>query len=150
MARWWSVVALVAVVAASAGVAQTGFGHSLLQKAGLTAAPAPYTALAFAQPQSLPTQLPSRHTTTNVSFSIRNSSGRARSYQWSILLVRNGHGHRTAAGQAQVSPGSGTIVTEAVPISCVGGQVQVVVSLASPAESIDYRASCWTRGGGSG
>jgi hypothetical protein len=147
MARWRTLVVLIAVAALCVGVAQTGFGQSLLRKAGLSEASASYTALAFTQPQSLPSQLPSKRMTMNVSFAIRNASGRDRSYQWSVLLSRDGRSHRIATGSAWISSGAGATVTRAVAVSCAGGQVRVVVSLASPAESIDYLAACWTRGG---
>ncbi len=44
---WRSVGALVVVAAVATGIGQTGAGHSLLEKVGLTQRPTGYTALYF-------------------------------------------------------------------------------------------------------
>ncbi|HEX9354948.1 MAG TPA: hypothetical protein VF933_14165, partial [Streptosporangiaceae bacterium] len=142
MWKGWSSIALVALVAAAAGLAQTGAGHAFLQRAGLFQPPVSYTTLAFAHPESLPIQLKSRHASLNVSFVIHNVSRSSHAYHWSILVVRAGRSHREAAGALQV-PGEGrATVSRTVNRKCVGGGLRLVVRLATPPESVDFLATC--------
>ena len=126
----------------AAGVAQTSAGHSALASAGLFTEPASYTALAFTAPQSLPEQLRSPHPDLDVSFVIRNSSGRPRSYQWSITVLRDGRSRRAAAGGIRIPAGSAATVARRVATECAGGRLRVAVNLSRPAESIDYWTAC--------
>jgi hypothetical protein len=142
MARWWGIAGLTAAAVTAAGVAQTPAGHAALASAGLFSKPASYTALSFAAPQSLPEQLRSAHEGVDASFVIRNSSGASRSYQWSITVRRDGHTRRVASGEVRVRAGSAATVASRVATSCTGGRLRVAVSLASPAESIDFWTAC--------
>jgi hypothetical protein len=142
MARWWGLAGLIAAAVTAAGVAQTPAGHSALARAGLFEEPASYTALAFSAPQSLPEQLQSPRQDMDVSFVIRNSSGRYRGYQWSITVLRDGRSRRVAAGGIRVSSGSAATVARRVATSCAGGRIRVAVNLSRPAESIDYWTAC--------
>lgn len=142
MRRWWGALVLAALIVLSAGLAQTGQGHALLQDAGLYEAPASYTELAFTAPRNLPSQLRSDRAPIGVSFRIHNVSMTSRTYSWSIALARSGRSHVGVSGVVTV-PGQGwATVARTVTITCVGGRVQVVVRLAGPAESIDFWATC--------
>jgi hypothetical protein len=138
--RWRGVVTLIAAILLAAGVGQTSLGHEILGKAGLFEEPASYTSLAFLQPGSLPEQLTSKP--VMVSFIIRNASDTAHDYQWSMSLVQGQQTRQIAAGTARVASGNGTAITRAAAISCTQGQVQIVVSLAHPAEHIDAWLAC--------
>jgi hypothetical protein len=143
MPKWWSSVALVAVVAVAAGSAQTNAGHVLLQKAGLSEVPASYTALAFAHPQSLPAQLGSKKSSTYLLFVIRNVSGPPHFYHWQVLLRHGEHTQDMAAGQVRLPSHGETTIGRTVTTSCVGGRIDLIVHLTAPAESINFWAACW-------
>lgn len=136
-------VLILAVIVLSAalavGLAQTGTGTYLLRKAGLSAAPAGYTSLAFADPQSLPTRLPHARSQVKTSFAVSNTSAGPRSYHWSIVLD---HGRALASGDVSVPAGGSATVTRTVTVACASGQARITVRLAAPAESIDFRAAC--------
>jgi len=133
---------LLALVVVSAGVAQTSAGHGLLKDVGLFQAPPSYTELAFTNPQSLPTQLSSEQASIPVSFGIHNVSGSSHTYRWSIELVRSGRSQLKAAGVVSAPAQGRATVDRTVAMPCVGGQLQVVARLASPAESIDLWVAC--------
>ena len=142
MAKWWSALFLVAALSASAGVAQTSVGSSLLREAGLSQSSASYTSLAFTDPQELPEQLMARHATIHVSFVIKNMSGTSRTYGWSVLLIRTGHNKRLV-GYAKIRAGEESTVRTMLRFSCVDGRFHVVVKLAMPTESIGFWTDCW-------
>jgi hypothetical protein len=144
MWKRWSAVGLVALVLAVVGVAQTGAGQSLLRAAGLAGPPPGYTALSFTNPAQLPTQLYSREALLDASFMIRNSSTAARRYDWQIFAAWNGRTRRLAGGQATVAAGRTGQVSRDVLASCASGQLQIVIKLAEPRESISYWATCWS------
>ena len=131
-----------ALVVACAGLAQTGTGHAVLREAGLLQAQPDYTALAFTYPQSLPRQLRSEHASIDVSFGIHNITGSPRTYRWSIMLVRSGRTQLNFAGVLRIPDKGSSTVDRNIETSCVGGRLQVVVRLASPAESIDFWTAC--------
>jgi hypothetical protein len=139
--RWY--LALVAViVVVCAGLAQAQQGHSLLRAAGLYEEPASYTELAFNTPGALPSTLTKSGASVKVSFGIHNVSENPRSYTWSIVLVYSGVSRVKASGAAPTPPQGRTAITKSVVAACVGGRVQVVVRLASPAESISSWMTC--------
>jgi len=144
MVRRPGLVALIALVVLAAGLGQTSLGHAMLQKTGLYKEPASYTSLAFLHPQSLTEQLPSKRSNVGVSFVIRNVSGTARDYQWSVLLNQGRRTSRVAAGSVRVGSGRDVIVSRATEIFCKQGRVQFIVTLARPAESIDAWTACWS------
>ncbi len=136
------------MLVAAALLAQTSAGHSVLRRAGLDMAPPSYSALSFAQPQSLPARLPARHTTMHVPFTIRNNSSDTKSYQWSLRASRIGRvGGLTArpvSGRRTLAPGATVTMDPALALSCEGGQIRITIRLASPAESIDFLSRCPT------
>lgn len=138
-----NLVILLALVVLCAGLAQTSPGHTLLADAGLYQPPASYTELTFAAPGDLPSTLPSPSSRVNVSFDIRNVSGAARLYQWSVMLAKNGQNGRQKSSGAVTVPAQGRVtVTRTVTATCTGGRLQVLVRLASPAESVDFWVTC--------
>ena len=137
-----NLIALIVLVLLCVGLAQTSPGHVLLGDVGLYEQPASYTELAFTAPADLPTSLPTPNSPINVSFDIRNVSGTARAYQWSVVLTRNGQSHVKATG-AVTAPAQGRVtVTKSVAMTCVAGRLQVQVRLASPAQSTDFWVTC--------
>lgn len=145
MAIWRGAIALVAAVALAAGIAQTGFGHNVLRKAGLLEEPTSYTSLAFVDPRlNVIENLSARQVPVSVSFEIHNATSTPRYYQWSVFLVQRGHTHGTAAGSVHLASGRGAAITRSVNISCRRGRVRVIVKLASPAEFIDAWMTCYT------
>jgi hypothetical protein len=138
----WQLLTLVAVVLVCAGLAQTQQGHVLLRNVGLYETPATYTELTFSEPGDLPTTVARPSSNVKVSFGIHNVSDTARSYAWSIALVHAGKSQVKASGSAQTPAQGRTAVARPVVVACVGGRVQVVVRLASPAESISYWMTC--------
>jgi hypothetical protein len=139
---------IVAAAALAAGLAQTSTGHFLLKQAGLYAAPASYTSLAFIDPQSLPTHLSPAPTRVSVPFAVTNTSADSRSYQWSIVLERGGRSYRLAVGEVRVPAGDRGTVAGTVTASCATGQARMTVQVAAPAESIDFWLACASQGGG--
>jgi len=144
MWKRWSAVGLVGLVLAVVGIAQTGVGQAVLRDAGLIGSAPSYTALSFADPGQLPTQLYSREALLDASFVIRNSSAAARQYDWQIIEARAGRRRRLAGGQATVAAGRTGRVNQTVLSSCTGGRLQIVVKLAEPRESISFWATCGT------
>lgn len=142
MKSHWQSLSLVAVVLACVGLAQTQQGHALLRNVGLYETPAAYTELTFSEPGDLPTTVARPSSSVNVSFGIHNVTDNARAYVWSIVLVHSDKSQVKASGSAQAPAQGRTAVTRPVVVACVGGRVQVVVRLASPAESISFWMTC--------
>ena len=138
----WPLLSVVAAALICVGLAQTQPGHVLLRDTGLYATPTVYTALAFNDPGALPSALEKPNGTVEVSFGIHNVSYAARSYQWSIQLVHAGKNRVEASGTAHTPAQGSTGVARLVAAACVGGRLQVVVRLASPAESISFWVTC--------
>lgn len=133
---------LVLSAALAAGLAQTSAGTLLLRKAGLSAAPASYTSLAFTDPRSLPARLARARSQVPISFAVGNNSAGPRSYHWTIAADRAGHLTSLAAGDVRVPAGGSATVTRTVTARCAGGQARITVALAAPAESVDFQAAC--------
>ena len=142
----WNLLLLVALVVLCAGLAQTGRGHALLRDAGLYEEPSSYTELAFTTPGALASALPSSNSPIAVSFGIHNVAGPARAYHWSIVLAKAGQSHVKASGVVTVPAQGRATVARSVAMTCVGGRLQVMVRLASPAESVDFWVTCPARG----
>jgi hypothetical protein len=137
-----SLVLVVASVLLCVSLAQTSQGHVLLSDVGLYEQPASYTELTFTTPGDLPSTLPSANSPIDVSFGIHNVSGTARAYQWSIALTKASQSHVKASGTVTAPPQGRVTVTKSVAMACVGGRLQVLVRLASPAQSIDFWVTC--------
>jgi hypothetical protein len=140
-ARWQLALLVAAVLACVAG-AQTRPGHAVLRDVGLYETPATYTELAFSEPGKLPAALTKPNNNIKVSFTVHNASSASRTYQWSIALVQAGKSQVKATG-AVLSPAQGRAeVSKSVGVACAGARLQVVVRLASPAESISFWMTC--------
>lgn len=124
------------------GLAQTGPGHSVLRDVGLYEVPASYTELTFSSSGELPSALTKSGTSVKVSFGIHNVSDTPHSYDWTITLVHSGVSEVKASGTAPTPAQGRAAVTRSVAASCDSGQLEVVVRLASPAESISFWMTC--------
>jgi hypothetical protein len=138
--KWRGTLAVLAIVILAAGIAQTGAGHSLLRKAGLFEQPVSYTSLAFQHPQS-PPLLTSRRAAVPVSFVIANAGDTPRTYQWTLSVVQGTLTRRLATGSIRLVSGHRAALTKIAHVVCTQ-QVNLVVSLAHPAESIHAWAAC--------
>jgi hypothetical protein len=133
---------LVILVLLCAGVAQTSPGHSVLVGLGLTKTPPSYTELAFTNAGSLQEYVASLQAPVTVSFGIHNVSGSARDYQWSIVAVHDGTNAGSLSGDVTVAAQGHAAFTENVQVTCPSGRDQMVLRLASPAESINFWVAC--------
>jgi hypothetical protein len=124
------------------GLAQTSRGHAVLGDMGLYETPPSYTELAFTNAGSLRNSLGSENGLIGVEFGIHNVSGRSRAYHWSIVAVQRGVSAVKAAGAVTVHSQGRATVSRNVALRCAAGREQVVVRLASPAESIDLWLTC--------
>jgi hypothetical protein len=144
MKNRWQLLLLVAAVLVCAGMAQTRPGHALLRDTGLYETPAAYTELTFSAPGNLPSTAEKPNADITVAFGIHNVSSDSRDYHWSIVLVHSGKSQVWASGTVLTPAQGRTAVTKAVQAACSSGRVQVVVRLASPAESISFWVTCPT------
>jgi hypothetical protein len=142
---WWRVPAGLAVGAGIVLVlAQTGAGRFVMRETGLETPLTSYTALSFTDPNALPLEghLPLGHVSVDVGFALRNASQATGRYQWTIRLVDGNRVTPVATGRATVQAG-GTVDESRIGTGmCLSGRLKVVVSLASPVESIDLMESC--------
>lgn len=148
---WRSVGALVAVAALLTGIGQTGAGHSLLEKAGLTQRPVGYTALSFwSAGRPVTTGRADRKVRYTVKFSIQNAEPRPHEYRWSVLLAQPGRRARVIKPLTQtqpVVPGTKATITFSATIACRPGSVEFIVQLADPSEAIHAWDTCRGRPG---
>lgn len=138
----WRPVLLAVIILACVGFAQTSQGHAVLATAGLYEEPATYTELAFTTPGALPSTLPTSNASVKVSFGIHNVSSGQRSYNWSIETVHLGVSQVKASGAVLTAAQAQAVVTRSVVPACTSGRVEIVVRLASPAESIIFWMTC--------
>jgi hypothetical protein len=137
-----SLVLLVVLIVLCVGVAQTSQGHVLLSDVGLYEQPSSSTELTFQTPGDLPSTMASPNSPIDVSFSIHNASEAPRAYQWSVVLAKAGKSEVKASGAVTASAQGRVTITRSVSMACVGGRLQVLVRLASPAESVDFWVTC--------
>lgn len=133
---------LLGVLALLAGLAQTPPGYAVLRDTGLVGSPPSYTALSFTDPGALPSTVPSGHVALTVPFSVHNASSSSNSYQWTVQVVQGSQRAQAASGTLTVPPGGTRPQSPQIEALCPSGDLQVVVRLAAPAESIDFRAAC--------
>ena len=138
----WQLLLLVATPLLCTGMAQTQLGHNLLRDTGLYETPATYTELTFNAPGDLPSAVARPNASITVAFGIHNVSGESRDYHWSIILVHSGKSQVKASGTVLTSAQGRTAVTKSVAAACTTDRVEVVVRLASPAESISFWVTC--------
>lgn len=141
-ARWRGLVIVLGSIVVLASVFQTSVGHAILRAAGLSQEPTGYTSLSFLHPQSLPEQLKPAHGNTVTSFAIHNATSTTHDYRWSVFLVRRGRIRQVHAGSVRLGPKRGAEITRSIAITCTRGQVRIMVSLESPAESIGTWMAC--------
>jgi hypothetical protein len=147
MARIRSWVAVGAFVLAAAGFTQTSAGSAVLRDTGVSGQPSAYTALSFANPNDLPTQLYSLEALLPADFVIRNESSDARQYDWQVVEVKEGRDRLVASGRAAVAPGAATTITRSFVASCAGRKIGISVRLTAPREAIEFWSSCATASG---
>jgi hypothetical protein len=141
--QWLAVAVVAAAGLAAVGIAQTAAGRSLLRKAGLTAAPARYTELAFAHPMLLPEKFPNGRFKVRAPFTIQNVGRVPRSYDWTVVELAGGRTITVAHGNTSLDPGIRRAANPPMWLHCEGqGRVHVEVRLADPAESIGWWARC--------
>lgn len=124
------------------GVSQLSLGRPWLRDVGLTSTVGSYTALAFQNPQSIPTHLKTARTRLNVDFTITNASAEAQQYKWTLLVIQGKDTRRAGTGTAYAAAGQTTPVADPIEIECRNGQLQMIISLAKPAEHIDAWMTC--------
>ncbi len=134
--------AAAAVVIAVVALFQAPPGRWLLRVTGIAAAPAPYAALYFAHPAALPRVLPSGHAGVDFAFTVRNASRASGDYRWTIQAVHGTRAKAVGHGTMVIAAGGTRTEHAAFSVLCQGGTLDVVVGLAAPAESIDFRAAC--------
>jgi hypothetical protein len=142
LGRPLGLLTLLAVLALLAGLAQTPPGSSVLRDTGLVGSPQTYTSLYFTDPGALPSTVPSGHVALTVSFSVHNASSSSNNYQWTIQVGQGNQQTPAASGTITVPPGGTKPQNSQLDTFCPSGDLQVVVRLAAPAESIDFRAAC--------
>jgi hypothetical protein len=133
---------LVILVLLCAGLAQTSPGHSVLVGLGVTATPPSYTELSFTTPDGLQETVGAVQAPITVSFGIHNVSGSSKDYHWSAVAVHGGTNEGSVSGDVTVAAQGRTAVTENIQATCPSGRDQVIVRLASPAESITFWVTC--------
>jgi hypothetical protein len=139
MLRLLGVLAGLVVVVA---LAQTPPGRSLMRLTGLAKAPTSFTSLYFSDPGGLPDTVPSGHAALSVSFDVQNEAQSASSYSWAVRLQQGSKSQLAAQGTVSVPAGGTKTENQSVSTICTSGTLEVIVSLASPAESIHFRAAC--------
>lgn len=142
MRTGWSVVAVVTVVLAGIGFAQTGAGRTVLRDAGLAGNPPNYTALSFADPAQTPSQAYSREVLLSAPFVIHDASPTARRYGWRVVESYSGHQRQLITGHTTVASGGSTTVEWQALASCVSSRVQIQVRLAAPHQSVSFWVGC--------
>lgn len=136
-----------AFVLAAIGFAQTSAGSAVLRGTGVSGRPAAYTALSFATPKYLPTQLYSQEALLPADFVIKNESSASRQFDWQIVEIRNGHDRELASGQTVVGSGATATLSRSFLTSCVGGKIGISVRLTAPREAIEFWSTCVTSTG---
>lgn len=124
------------------GAAQTSPGHSVLVGLGLSETPPSYTELAFTDAGSLQESVASLQAPVTVSFDIHNVSASARSYKWSIVAEHGTTNEGSLSGSATVAAQGRQSFIENVQVTCPSGRLQMILKLASPAESLNFWVSC--------
>jgi hypothetical protein len=133
---------LVILVLLCAGAAQTSPGHSVLVGLGLTETPPSYTELSFTSPDGLQEFVASVQAPVTVSFGIHNVSGSAENYRWSVVALHDGTNEGSSSGNLAVAARGRATLTTNVQVTCPSGRIQMVLKLASPAESLNFWVAC--------
>lgn len=148
LSRWRSHLAVMAVVLITVGVAQTGLGRKALAESGLFQTPVGLTSLSFLRPTALPLAMSSGHSHLEISFAVTNTAAVARSYEWTVVLVKGNRILPVARGNARVQSRGSVDIARTARITCRHGRIEIRVALQNPAESIDAWVTCATNEAG--
>lgn len=137
-----SILLPVALIAAGAGVAQTGAGHRALGSISGSSAKKPYVELAFSHPQSTVSAAQSGVPRT-VQFELRRSSG-STPVPWRVQLIApGGAAQRVASGTTEASSDQWTSVIRRLPAGrCPARTTRMRVEVDAGSDSIGYWTSC--------
>lgn len=140
-------VALAALALAGLGLAQTDPGRGLLGDWGLSSPSEPYTELAFAKPDALPTR--ASDGAVSVPVWLHNVEGGPRTYHWTATTRQDGGADAIAAGSGLVTlaDGASTTVRARIPVTCSGERTRVDVSLGGAHRTIGFWLACEGSGG---
>lgn len=140
------VAAVVAVVAAALVALQYG-GLGVARRLGVVSRREPFTALAFAHPNALPSRL-APGSSAHLVVRIANHEGEGRRYRWRLLATGAAGAAGEPAAVTALAHGSeriaaGVTRTFAVEarVPAVKGATRLVLRLASPAEAISLRVA---------
>lgn len=141
IARPFVLVLPIVVVAAGAGVAQSGAGHRALRSIGLISSPSAAVQLAFTDPTRLASDGPAHQT---VRFEARRLAGTTQPQPWRIAAdTPAGRSTSLATGSLVVGSDAWARTAQRVDIPCgvlKSRQVHVEVSLGG--SSIGYWTTC--------
>lgn len=140
--RFRALLGLLAGAAVIAVLAQTPPGSFMLRETGLVKPAPTYTSLYFSDPNTLLTKLPFGHFSVDVPFSVHNASNTTVTYQWTIQTVVGQKSTRVASGHITEAPNTTYSRNETVTGLCLSRELVIIVKLAKPAQSIDFRAVC--------
>lgn len=145
-ARRVASVAILALVVIVAALARSSVGRSVASSVGIATESEPFTALSFVDPSTVGVSGISdirSHVSDRLDFRIADHEHRARSYRWTVSFVPAGTSYH---GTVSLRSGQTATVTRRIAVSCAlhgpSQRVQVRVSLADPAETIDYWQAC--------
>lgn len=111
----------------------------MLADLGVAAPVEPYTEIAFATPDALPTS----DGVLRVPFTVRNGEGAARTYAWTAT-TRPAEGAATtvATGRLSLADGASATVRARIPVTCAGGRTRVDISLGGAHRTIGFWLAC--------
>lgn len=135
-----SVLAVAAVALAGLGLAQTDSGRSALGDWGISSPAEPYTEIAFANPDTLPTR-PERGAVT-VPVWLHNAEGGTRTYRWTATTRQEGAAAAATSGRVMLADGASTIVRTRIPVRCSGVRTRIDVSLGGAHRTIGFWLAC--------
>lgn len=141
--QWLAAGLLAAIAIAAVGLAQTATGSSVLRKAGLKAAPARYTELAFKHPTLLPEKFPDGKFNVHAPFTLHNAEGRSFTYHWIVQQIDGKDAKTVASGASHAAEDETFPVNPVMKLECKhAGRVKVVVRLKQPARTIGWWGDC--------
>lgn len=138
----WRLAALAVGILTIVALAQTPLGRTAMNWTGVAKPPVAYSELYFTNSSTWPSQIPPGHFLLPVSFAVHNATQATKAYHWTIQTVTQTKVVRVVSGQFSLPAGARTVTQQLVTGTCVKSSLQVVVGLASPAESIVLRTAC--------
>lgn len=111
----------------------------MLADLGVAAPVEPYTEIAFATPDALPTG----DGELRVPFTVRNGEGAERAYTWTATTrPAGGTAVPVASGRLTLADGASTTVRARIPVTCAGTRTRVDVSLGGAHRTIGFWLAC--------